>query len=312
MEPRPLTILAIDDDPGDIELLRRHIEDLAEFAITFVSCANIEAGRLELSNRDVDVIILDYLFGPHTGLALLQELRDEGDGRPIIMLTGKGDERIAAQAMRVGADDYLVKEDLCTETIYRSLRFVLERFQHDQERVQHEAELIRMARYDELTGVYNRRYLIERLTEETLRAGRYGSPLCILMIDVDHFKRINDTYGHIVGDTVLATVAGLLHETVRATDITGRYGGEEFCIVLTETDLAGGHNVAERLRERIAARTFTAPDGGSFHVTCSIGLAQFDRHLEDIVGFLELADRALYDAKTSGRDRVALAAAGAK
>ena len=308
MLPVSLTVLAIDDDPGDIELLRRSLEGLTAFAINFVACPSMQEGRDTLQNHQVDVIILDYLLGGDTGLVFLQELRSKDYRRPIIMLTGKGDERVAAHAMRSGADDYLVKEDLNPATVAIALEHVLERFRNDQKRAQHEAELVRMARFDELTGLYNRRYLLDRLTEETLRAGRYGSDLCILMMDVDHFKRINDTYGHLMGDKVLASIAEILNSTIRVTDLAGRYGGEEFCILLTETNVKGGHNVAERLRKRIAMRNFSPPEGDIFHVTCSIGLAQFDRRISDQHAFLDLADRALYNAKNSGRDRVVLAA----
>jgi two-component system cell cycle response regulator len=307
MDTKPLTILAVDDNQGDIELLRRHLEDIPEFAITLVSCSDTKAGRIELTNRTIDIIFLDYLLGADTGLEFLREMREGGYLKPIIMLTGKGDERIAAAVMRAGADDYLVKEDLNPDTVYRSLRFVLERFENARKRDELEAELQRLARFDELTGVCNRRYLFDRLTQEILRARRYGPPLCILMIDLDHFKRVNDTYGHIMGDTVLAKVASILRQTIRATDIPGRYGGEEFCIALTETKIDGARLVAERLRRQIATEEFPGPDGSTFHMTCSIGLAQFDDCIQDILAFVECADRALYQAKTSGRNRVVCA-----
>jgi diguanylate cyclase (GGDEF)-like protein len=307
MTATPLTILAIDDDPGDLELLRRHLEDIPAYAVTFIGCANVEAGRRELAQQDIEVIFLDYLLGAVTGLDVLRTLRDNGEQRPIIVLTGKGDERIAAATMRAGADDYLVKEDLNPDTVYRSLRLVLERFENERQRAALEEELRRLARFDELTGLCNRRYLFDRLTQEMLRARRYGSPLSILLVDLDHFKRINDTYGHLMGDTVLATVASVIRDTIRATDIPGRYGGEEICIVLTETKSAGAQLVAERLRRRIATEQFPAAAGGMFHVTCSIGLVEYRDNIKDLVAFLELADRALYQAKALGRNRVVAA-----
>ena len=307
MPPTPLTLLAIDDDPGDIELLRRYLEGQSDYTVTLVECSSMAAGRHVLRQQHVDVMILDYLLGADSGLSLLQELRTAGYRQPIIILTGKGDERVAVRAMRSGANDYLVKEDLSSATVSTVLCQVMARYRDDQQRARFEAELLRMARYDELTGLYNRRYLLDRLREEMLRARRYGSDLCILMLDVDHFKRINDTYGHLVGDKVLADIAGIIRQTIRATDIAGRYGGEEFCIVLTQTHAAGGHRVAERLRERVATHCFTRPAGSIFHVTCSIGLTPFDRCLADREAFLDRADRALYNAKHGGRDRVVLA-----
>jgi diguanylate cyclase (GGDEF)-like protein len=307
MTGTPLTILAIDDDPGDLELLRRHLEDVAAFAITLVTCPNAEAGHHALSHHTIDVIFLDYLLGADTGLDILRSLRDAGDRRPIIVLTGKGDERIAAATMRAGADDYLIKEDLNPDTVCRSLRFVLARFDNERKRTQLEEELRRLSRFDELTGLCNRRYLFDRLTQEMLRARRYGSPLSVLLLDLDHFKHINDTYGHLIGDTVLATIASIIRDTIRATDIPGRYGGEELCIVLTETRLDGACLVAERLRRRIATESFPVTDSGRFHVTCSIGLAQYRDDMKDLGAFLERADHALYQAKSAGRDCVVAA-----
>ncbi len=304
MESKPLTLLAIDDDPGDMEILRRHLEAVPEYTITLITCPNAESGRAALLEHTIDVIVLDYLLGVETGLDLLQELREAGDRRPVIMLTGKGDERIAAAVMRAGADDYLVKEDLNPDTVYRALRFVLERYENERRRAELEAELLRLARFDELTGICNRRYLLDRLTQEMMRTRRYGSPLCVLMLDLDHFKRVNDTYGHIIGDTVLATVANILRQTVRATDIPGRYGGEEFCVVLTETKLGGARLVAERLRRRIAAESFRTPSGEGFQITCSIGLAEYEPSMQDVLDLLNHADRALYQAKAAGRNQV--------
>jgi diguanylate cyclase (GGDEF)-like protein len=309
MEAESLTILAIDDDPGDTELLRRYLEQVPEFAVTCIACANTEAAHVALTNRAVDVIFVDYLLGPDTGLEFLRKLRQGGDRRPIVVLTGRGDQRIAAAVMRDGADDYLVKEDLNPDTIYRSLRLVLERYENERKRAQLEAELLRLARFDELTGLCNRRYLLDRLSQEMVRTRRYGSPLCLLLLDLDHFKCVNDIHGHIVGDAVLATLGDLIRQTVRATDIPGRYGGEEFCVVLTETKIDGGLLVAERLRRRLAAEAFPIADARVFHVTCSIGLVEYRNHIPHVTAFLERADRALYKAKTSGRNRVEVAPA---
>ena len=168
-------------------------------------------------------------------------------------------------------------------------------------------ELQQLVRFDELTGLYNRRYLLERLTQEIQRARRYRSPLSLLMLDVDHFKRINDTHGHIVGDTVLAAIAAELQRALRATDIPARYGGEELCIVLPETQLDGAYLLAERLRHQIAALTFTNTGGQTFLVTCSIGAAMLPDRAADSRAFLALADGALYQAKAHGRNCVVLA-----
>ena len=141
MEVKPLTVLVIDDDPGDVELLRRHLEKIPDFIITLVVCTSAEAGQVTLMHRSIDLIFLDYLLGAQTGLDLIHTLRQDGDLRPVIILTGQGDQRIAAATMRAGADDYVVKEDLNPDTLRRSLRFVLERVEGERKRAQIEAEL---------------------------------------------------------------------------------------------------------------------------------------------------------------------------
>jgi diguanylate cyclase (GGDEF)-like protein len=150
--------------------------------------------------------------------------------------------------------------------------------------------------------------LLERLELELRRCRRYGSRVCVLLLDVDHFKRVNDTYGHLAGDAVLVSVGQILRTRVRSTDVAGRYGGEEFCVLLPETDLEPGRELAERLRQHIAAERFPAAGGAVFHVTCSVGLAHFDSARQKVTDLLQAADEALYRAKQQGRDRVCVAA----
>ncbi len=156
---------------------------------------------------------------------------------------------------------------------------------------------------DPLTGLYNRRYLYQRLEQETESANRYGQPLSILLFDLDHFKRINDTLGHNVGDDVLVWVSGVLRSTLREVDIAGRHGGEEFLVILPQTDLAGGIGVAERLRAAIESIEW--PVNG-LRVTISGGVAQYSSG-ERVDEFVHRADCKLYEAKKSGRNRFCVA-----
>lgn len=160
---------------------------------------------------------------------------------------------------------------------------------------------------DTLTGLYNRWYVIEKIDSELNRAIRHGSPMSLLMLDIDHFKRINDTWGHPAGDEVLKSVGKMLKESCRVYDVPGRYGGEEFCIVLPETKPGNTNVVAERIRKRLESTEL--PMGGeSVAVTASIGIAgtenQGDDEMLSPAALIDRADRALYSAKTRGRNRI--------
>lgn len=165
-------------------------------------------------------------------------------------------------------------------------------------------ELERLARVDSLTGLYNRRYFMERLRFELNRSKRYRSPLTLLMVDLDHFKHINDTYGHVFGDRVLEHIGQLIDQLMRNSDIAGRYGGEELIIALPNTPLSGGKVFAERLRTYLNQKEFTVIDGRKFRVTCSIGIACYREEIGSMDHFFSLADEALYDAKKNGRNRI--------
>ena len=162
-------------------------------------------------------------------------------------------------------------------------------------------EIYRLTIIDGLTQIPNKRYLLDFLEREMARAKRHERPLFLAMVDVDHFKVVNDEFGHVVGDAVLRGVAEILDENVRRDELAARYGGEEFAIVLPETDLAGARSFSDRVRQQIADHTFEHDDF-KVRVTISIGLAEFDPSL-NALQFIEIADRRLYLAKDEGRDR---------
>jgi len=162
---------------------------------------------------------------------------------------------------------------------------------------------------DSLTGLYNRWYVMEKIDSEMNRALRHGSPMSVLMLDLDHFKKVNDSFGHSVGDEVLKVVGQVLRESCRVYDVAGRYGGEEFCVVLPETRVGNTKQVAERIRSRLAS-TELPVGSSSITVTASIGVAGMDSVSDEGVvsaaALLDRADRALYAAKHHGRNRVEL------
>ncbi len=164
--------------------------------------------------------------------------------------------------------------------------------------------LRRMSTGDRLTGLFNRAYAEEYLATELLRSKRAESVFVVAMLDVDHFKRFNDTYGHAAGDKALQAVAEVLRATVRRTDIVARYGGEEILVVLPGTDIESGMEKVDEIRVRLGLNDITLPRGGMARVTVSIGVAAWPADALTVASLLDIADARLYDAKRAGRNRV--------
>jgi diguanylate cyclase (GGDEF)-like protein len=167
-------------------------------------------------------------------------------------------------------------------------------------------ELERLAYYDTLTGLLNRRAILEKLDEWLRQVRRYSDRLSVVMVDLDHFKHVNDTFGHRTGDRVLADIAGLMRRSVRQADFCGRYGGEEFLVLLPQTDVAGAAVMSERMRTAVEGTPMHIPEGGTFQITASFGAAEYcDGDDEDLL--VGRADAALYRAKECGRNRTEIA-----
>jgi diguanylate cyclase (GGDEF)-like protein len=178
-----------------------------------------------------------------------------------------------------------------------------------EEEIEAERRLKSLATMDQLSGLLNRATMEANFEREFRRAARYDRPLSIVMIDIDHFKKVNDSYGHLFGDFVISETGKLLRDFIRSHDIAARYGGEEFSLMLVETPLSGAVNTAERLREKIEAHPF-AKEGTSIHLTASLGVSSFEAGRDDTLKqLLRRADQALYNAKREGRNRVRVAAA---
>jgi two-component system cell cycle response regulator len=209
--------------------------------------------------------------------------------------------------LRRGADESPLREDdvAFADTVVRAAVAAVQRADMMESTRADNRRLEALAQTDPLTDALNRRALTERLNAELERARRYDSMVTLLMIDIDHFKRINDTYGHLVGDDVLMALAALLQHEVRSVDLVARYGGEEFVIVLPETREEGAVAFAERIRERIEMHPFQLLDGPTLQVTASIGVATFPApRVATVEDLFMRADQALYRAKAEGRNRV--------
>jgi diguanylate cyclase (GGDEF)-like protein len=178
--------------------------------------------------------------------------------------------------------------------------------QTEQQLIERNKELLQLASTDLLTGLLNRRAVMQQALSELRRAKRYQKDLAVLMLDIDHFKQINDQYGHAAGDKVLRDFALLCQQSIRDTDLLGRYGGEEFILVLPEIDLQTAILSAERIRMTVAQYNFTLTDSTVLQLSCSIGIAMYLPERDDLDKLLLRADQALYQAKHQGRNRFAV------
>lgn len=302
----PLRILIVDDSPEDRTIYKRHITQNTDSDFIISEADTGEAALAICKTDRPDCILLDYNLPELNGLQFLAELTKDSNGIPpaVVMLTGEGNEAVAVEAMKNGAEDYLVKGHVSAESLQRATYNAIEKVELKRLLKMREDELKRLAVSDDLTGLYSRRYLLEHLREEKYRASRYNVPFCIALIDLDHFKQVNDQYGHLVGDQVLKSFSKLLTQCTRQLDIVGRYGGEEFLIVLTNTTLDVAQVVTQRICMKSKTLTFNGPKGAKFQVTCSAGLAEYEPEIDDITTLIHRADEALYNAKADGRNRV--------
>jgi diguanylate cyclase (GGDEF)-like protein len=256
-------------------------------------------------DAQLDLVLLDIMMPGIDGLdccRLIKGFTQDGF-LPIVLLTARNDADSRVSGLRIGADDYVSKPFDERELLARINNLLRLKRLHDQISEAKE-RLATLAVQDELTGLYNYRYLQTRLNEEFKRAERYREPLSCVMIDVDHFKRINDRFGHDAGDRTLREVSARLLKAVREIDVVARYGGEEFLLVLPSTNFSGALSVAERVWRAIGSDAFALPDSTE-RVTASVGVAVYpSRDIRTKDQLVKAADRALYQAKHEGRDRI--------
>jgi diguanylate cyclase (GGDEF)-like protein len=293
-------ILIVDDDSDGRALLRATLE--AEGQSVAEASTGAEALEL-LARRRPKLVLLDVMMPSMDGYAVVERIRRlPGPFVPILLVTAIDDPAARARGIDVGADDVLVKPIHALELKLR-VRAMLRIQQLAAELHLANRRLRQLARTDELTGLRNRRGLKVALARELRRAQRYGGSLSLIAFDVDHFKQVNDRWGHAIGDRVLEQVARVLERGSRRVDVVGRSGGEEFMVVAPETPLGVAVSVAERLREQVARAAVPATGSEEAHVTVSAGVASY---LPGSTGesLLAAADAALYRAKSLGRDRV--------
>ncbi len=302
----PMRVLLAEDDPTTLLLTQRLLRK-AGYDVDVVTNGKLAFERLQ--SHFYPMVLTDWEMPEMDGVALCKAIRSaalEGYVYTILLTARDSKENIVA-GLEAGADDYLTKPVNEAELIARlnTGKRILA-LEQSLRAANRRNELL--SQTDALTGTYNRRHLMQRLPQEAERARRFRHSLSLVLCDVDHFKQVNDTHGHQVGDQVLQGVAQYLRETVRTEiDWVARYGGEEFVIVLPETPLSGALVVAEKIRAGLAA-TELAIGNLVLKVTASFGVAGFDQLEPGDVAIVDRliaqADACLYKAKSSGRNRV--------
>ena len=304
MAEQRFTVLVIDDSPTMLSSLQVLMERDGHQVLT---CQDGLEGLAVACTQNVDLVVLDMMLPGLDGLQVLQRLRQVESRKcvPVIVLSGSDDREKRLAALRVGADDFVRKHPWDAEELSARISRCLASKRRVDELVEETIKLHKLSVTDGLTQVYNHRFFQERLKDEFRRAQRYDDPLGLVLLDLDHFKNVNDKLGHPAGDQVLQDTAALLRRNVRETDILCRYGGEEFAIILPKTHLAGSLTVAERIW-RDFANLRTGPDG-TLKVTASLGVAGFPgRSVVSADQLLRAADDALYRAKHEGRNKICL------
>ncbi|GAW65619.1 diguanylate cyclase [Geoanaerobacter pelophilus] len=297
-------MLVIDDSAAIREQVVRTLKDVGLFEEYLEARDGLEGFKTLIESRP-DLVICDVDMPRMDGYKFLQLVasRPELLGLPIIMLTGMMDFNSKIKGLEQGASDYLTKPFDAGELVARvKVQLKIKSLQDELKKANE--QLKRLTNIDHLTNLFNRRYLSEILESEFFRARRNRENLSLVIIDIDYFKNVNDTYGHQNGDVVLASVAGLAQQMLRAYDSAARYGGEEFVLILPGTPLQGGEMVAERLRQSVLEFAFPHPME-DLTLTISAGVAAYPSPLvENIDSLFRQADEALYRAKQAGRNRV--------
>jgi two-component system, cell cycle response regulator len=298
---RKINILIIEETDHDFEVIRDILKENSKIHVERVKTINDSFAYI--AQHDTDLLLLDYYLSDGNAFDLLTRMQHEQHEIPVVIITGQGNEVIASKIIQAGAYDYLPKDSLSSNALSRAIMNALEKSQLKKQVKETYNRMVDMSVRDALTGLYNRRYFMEALEREISRSQRYKTDLVLSLLDIDHFKNVNDSYGHTAGDSVLAKIGILLKESIRDNDIACRYGGEEFAVLLPHTNIEEASIMSERFREKVAAYEFIHGTFSS-RITVSIGIAQYQR-IGDKSGniFVEQADSALYQAKDEGRNR---------
>lgn len=292
-EPLPYRVLIVDDSPMQANFSAMHLKKAGMETLIVTTPLDVLHA---LGDFNPDLILLDLYMPECSGLEMAQTIRqmEAFVSIPIVYLSAETDREVQLEAVGIGGDDFLIKP-IKPDHLIASVRSRVERYR----------QMRNLMVRDSLTGLFNHTTIKERLSQELSRAIRYNLPLAFAMLDIDHFKYVNDTYGHSVGDRVLKNLARLLVNRLRTSDIVGRYGGEEFAIIFPNTSGEDAAQVLDTIRQNFSGIVHQSNSGQVFHVTFSAGIAAYPGSVTP-ANIGDAADRALYRAKAGGRNQVML------
>jgi diguanylate cyclase (GGDEF)-like protein len=298
MGEQKYSILAVDDERANLAVL----DNILSPEYTILTAKSGESALARVEEEPPDLILLDIIMPGISGFDVLTRLKASPATAtiPVIIVTGLSDQEDEERGFALGAVDYITKPFKNT--------IVLARVRTHIQIVRQMRTIERLGLIDPLTNIANRRSFDDRLDLEWRRSARKGSPLSFLMMDLDNFKRYNDTYGHLLGDELLKAVAGVFAgEAKRSSDMAARLGGEEFGVLLPDTDIKGALDIAEKIRRGVEALRIPTADGNNemTAATVSIGaVSVIPSEGDDVKAFLEKADENLYRAKDTGKNRI--------
>ena len=288
-------VLLVEDNPGDARLVREALNEGAPdaFAVHVATSLQQALESLAPPAEPVDVVLLDLSLPDSQGLETYRAMHVQHPTVPVLVLSGLNDESIALKAVNEGAQDFLRKSRVDSELLPRAIRYAIER--HGM------LEQVRqLAVNDELTGLMNRRGFLLLAEHQRSLADRKGTALSLVFVDIDHFKSINDTFGHEEGDRALKELARLLQRTFRRSDVVARIGGDEFIVMMPEINPEGMKIVLDRVRSNFAA--FNQDSGFPWHLSISLGVAVYDStHPVTLEALMASADQSMYQAKQQSR-----------
>ncbi len=291
-------VLIVDDDTAIRESIQEYLS-IANFNAN--SAASAEDAIDYLEKNQVDIVITDILMTGMDGFELTDLIKKKYDSE-VIVITGYSAEYSYEEAISKGASDFIFKPVRFEELNLRIKRVLRER-NLSKDRIEMLEKLKKLAITDGLTKLYNSRHFYIQLDLEIKRLKRYNHPLSMLLLDIDNFKDYNDKYGHIDGDKVLLIIGKIIQSCLRSMDSGYRYGGEEFTILLPETNCDKAIKVAHRIKQILAKEDFIASNGDVNKITVSTGVAEYYPN-EDLREFIKRADKAMYKSKDDGKDTI--------